>query len=445
MSAGLFLPLALWLLTRAAQGQTFELLHSFPSQNGGFNNPLVKGRDGSVYGLVFTNNGPDGSLVRVDSNGKVTNLVYLKGVYGRSLVQGSDGSFYCTGDQVFRVSLDGTVTTLSTNRPGPSALVLGSDGNFYGPAGGGLSVKIGGGTLFFGTLLRMTPSGSLTTLVQFDGTDGVIPETSLVPAGDGSFYGTTYGTGSAAGGYSGTVFNVTTNGALTTLASFFGPGPEPGANLVLGTDGSLYGTTYLGGAYGLGQVFKVTLDGTLTTLVDFDGNNGQHPGGGLVLAHDGNFYGTTVEGGTSFGNPNALNGSGYGTVFQMTPDGTLTTVHSFDGSDGMSPEITLVEGPDGNLYGTTYFGTRSIDGPGMLFRIVLPQPTPPPRLALALNGNQVVLSWPTNAVGFTLQSSSDLNSSANWTDSTDSPVIVADQYFVTNSTFAAAQFYRLKK
>ncbi len=448
MAAGLFLALALWLLPRAAQGQTFQLLHSYPSQNGTLDNPLIKGIDGIIYGLVFTNNGTNGSLVRVDSNGNVTNLVHFNQAIS-SLVQGRDGSFYCAGVavgvvQMLRINPDGTLTELGVfTHGGPTAWVQGSDDNFYGITHGvesGTTLKITGD----GTLFRMTPSGSLTTLIQFDGTNGGggLPG-DLIQGGDGNLYGLT--SINEGGWFSDTFFSATTNGSLTTLDSwsqvfestvFINPGPD---NLVFGSDGNLYGTSFFGDA-GLGSVVRVTPDGTMTTLADFDGNNGMHPGAALVLAHDGNFYGTTLEGGDSFGNPNALNGEGYGTVFQMTPDGTLTTIHSFDGSDGQSPEIPLVEGPDGNLYGTTYSGTQAITGSGMLFRIVMP-----PTLTIAQGGNQLVLSWPTNAAGFVLEAADSLSSSTTWSTNSDTPIITGGQNTITVSNPTGSKFYRLQK
>jgi uncharacterized repeat protein (TIGR03803 family) len=129
--------------------------------------------------------------------------------------------------------------------------------------------------------------------------------------------------------------------------------------LILGADGNLYGTTSSGGAHNLGVVFKVTFSGTLTVVHDFAGapNDGASPFVGLVLASDGNFYGTTAEGGSN----------GDGAVFQMTPDGTVTLLHSFGGSDGVEPLAALVQASDGNLYGTTAAGGGM--GAGAVFKI----------------------------------------------------------------------------
>ncbi|MGB6480590.1 MAG: choice-of-anchor tandem repeat GloVer-containing protein [Candidatus Sulfotelmatobacter sp.] len=117
-------------------------------------------------------------------------------------------------------------------------------------------------------------------------------------------------------------------------------GEEPSAGLVQGIDGNLYGTTFLGGtesrlcntnSRGCGTVFKITTGGTLTTLLFFDGGNGGAPSG-LIQGTDGNFYGTTQGGGVG---SNCENGCG--TVFRVSPSGTLTTLHSFNATDGAFP------------------------------------------------------------------------------------------------------------
>jgi len=133
---------------------------------------------------------------------------------------------------------------------------------------------------------------------------------------------------------------------FTTLHSFdLTDGGNTYAGLVQATDGNLYGTTVGGGAKGDGTVFKITPSGTLMTLYSFCSKSGCTDGyfpAGLVQATNGNFYGTTA--------------GGHGTVFKVTPSGTLTTLHSFNGTDGSSPRAGLVQATDGNFYGTTYSG-----------------------------------------------------------------------------------------
>jgi uncharacterized repeat protein (TIGR03803 family) len=156
-----------------------------------------------------------------------------------------------------------------------------------------------------------SPAQTFRSLVSFDGSNGAGPTLgSLVQDKDGNLYGTT-GRG---GAYDdGTVFKITREGRLTTLYSFCSQtdctdGSLPQAGLVLGADGKLYGTTGAGGVYGDGTVFKITREGTLTTLHSFDGTDGSEPDDGLLLGADGKFYGTTLYGGAN----------GYGTVFSLT-------------------------------------------------------------------------------------------------------------------------------
>jgi uncharacterized repeat protein (TIGR03803 family) len=196
------------------------------------------------------------------------------------------------------------------------------------------------------------PAQTFTSLVSFDGTNGANPLGSLVQGFDGSFYGTT----SAGGAYGkGTVFKITAGGTLTTLYSFCPQGGNctdglnPNAGLALGIDGSFYGTAYAGGTNFDGTVFKITPQGTLTTLHRFDGSDGAEPGA-LIQGADGSFYGTTFVGGANNG----------GSIFKITPQGTLTTLHSFcaaaNCADGTEPNGAIVQATDGNFYGTTYAG-----------------------------------------------------------------------------------------
>jgi uncharacterized repeat protein (TIGR03803 family) len=284
------------------------------------------------------------------------------------LVQATNGNFYGTtaegGDHdygtVFKITPAGTLTTLhrfdDTDGAHPYAgLVLATDGDFYGTTfsgGANLSDCNGDGC---GTVFKITPGGTLTTLYSFGNTDGANPFGGLVQATNGDFYGTTENGG--ANTY-GTVFKITPGGTLTTLYTLlytFGntDGANPFGGLVQATNGDFYGTTLGGAGYcddnGCGTVFKITPAGTLTTLYSFcsqlNCTDGYSPFG-LVQATNGNFYGTTMEGGANES----------GTVFKITPAGTLTTLHSFDGTDGSNPEAGLVQATNGDFYGTTANG-----------------------------------------------------------------------------------------
>jgi len=173
--------------------------------------------------------------------------------------------------------------------------------------------------LFVG-LAIISPAQTLTTLANFNGTNGANPQGGpLVQGTDGNFYGTTSSGGTMG---KGTIFKITTAGTLTTLYSFSGgtDGGQPHAGLIQATDGNFYGTT-LGGAEDAGTIFKITPGGTLTTLYSFSGKDGATPDAGLAQGTDGNFYGTTLGGGNSSS----------GTVFKITPGGALTTLYSFTG------------------------------------------------------------------------------------------------------------------
>lgn len=242
-----------------------------------------------------------------------------------------------------------------TNGSHPAALTLGVDGNFYGTTqyGGSYGTNIfhdyGYG---YGTVFKVTPSGTFTTLVNFDLTNGANPAAALTLGTDAIFYGTTTTGGS--NGY-GTVFKVTTNGTFTTLVDFnLTNGAGPATPLILGGDGNFYGTAG-GGTSGQGLVFRMTTNGTLSTVVNFHVRAGYgYISSALALGSDDNFYGTAYSGGGE-----------YGTVSEVTVNGTLTTLVHFNGFNDGPGDLTL--GRDGNLYGTTYLG-GSADG-GTVFRV----------------------------------------------------------------------------
>jgi uncharacterized repeat protein (TIGR03803 family) len=255
------------------------------------------------------------------------------------------------------------------------ALTQGTDGYLYG-------TTYYGGTHTFGSVFKVAPDAKFTTLYSFcptdvngDCTDGAEPYGGLVQSTDGSFYGTTTIGGPDEGG---TVFKITSDGTLTTLYGFV-PGTYPYAALIQATDGNFYGTTSEGGAYGYGNVFEITPGGTLTTLYSFcslsNCADGSYPDGGLIQAADGNFYGTTAAGGSGSSSPKG----GGGTVFKITPAGTLTTLYNFcsqsDCTDGEGPTGALVQSADGDFYGTTSDGGANLfcdaefGGCGTVFRI----------------------------------------------------------------------------
>ncbi len=313
-------------------------------------------------------------------------------------VQARDGNFYGTTSAggahsnsmcltypagcgtAFKMTPGGVLSTLysfcsSTNCADgavPVGLVRGSDGNFWGTTSGG-------GTYGnYGTFFTISSTGALTTLHSFDGADGSSPAI-VVQATDGNFYGTT----SSGGAYNaGTIFKISPNYpyVLTPLYSFCSQtncadGYYPLAGLVQGSDGNFYGTTYFGGANDAGVVFKITATGALTTLYSFCSQancaDGANPVAGLVQGADGNFYGTAYMGG---GNTSCTYGCG--TVFKISPEYpyTLTRLHSFDNADGYGPTGSPVQGTDGNFYDTTIEGGAYLVG--TVFKISPEYPYP---------------------------------------------------------------------
>jgi uncharacterized repeat protein (TIGR03803 family) len=361
-------------------GTTFTTLVSFDGTDGANSAAgLIRATDGNFYGTTSEGGAnSDGTVFRISPSGVLTTLYSFCARSGCSdganpvaaLIQATDGNLYGATESgtIFKITLSGTLTTLGgTGGQDPvAALIQGKDGNFYGTTvrGGANTCTLRPGyRVSCGTVFKITPSGTVTTLASFSQANGFAPASPLIQASDGNFYGTTPDGGANYPGF-GTVFKLTPSGVLTVLHSFDGTdGEKSFAALVQGTDGNFYGTTSFGGGnpnFG-GTVFKITPTGTLTTLHSFGSGDGTGASAALIQATDGNFYGTT----SGFGVSNL------GTVFKITPSGTLTTLHTFDGADGELPYSTLVEGTNGNLYGTTEFGASSAcsEGCGTIFSL----------------------------------------------------------------------------
>jgi uncharacterized repeat protein (TIGR03803 family) len=290
--------------------------------------------------------------------------------YSGIIAQGRDGDLYtttpwggsfCTGGcgTVFKITPSGTLTVVYNFNFGTSGvapfggLTLGTDGTFYG-------TTETNGKFNYGTLFKITAGGTLTTLYNFGPCgypclEGVYPKAPPVQGTDGNFYGTT--TFLSNGGNEGVVYKITPAGKYTTLYVFsLTSGYNPEAPLIQGTDGNFYGTTALGGksvqpvCYGVnstcGTVFKMTPAGKVTFTYQFDQTHGAGPIGPVIQGTDGNFYGTTSAGGAS----------GFGIAFKLTSAGVLTVLHDFMGTDGQTPDAGLVQANDGNFYGVTSAG-----------------------------------------------------------------------------------------
>lgn len=234
-----------------------------------------------------------------------------------------------------------------------ASLVQGTDGNFYG------TTTDGGG---YGTVFKVTSTGAVKALHSFRYADGAYPAAGLTLGSDGNFYGaTSAGADNSCDMGCGTIFRITPGGVFSTLHSFSSSdGANPTAPPIQATDGNFYGTTAYGGGddtctVGCGTVFRMSVAGALTTLHSFNSHDGANPFAALFQGTDRNFYGTTLAGGANgFCNFEGL--SGCGTVFKISPAGALTTLHSFDGNDGANPFAALIEAADGNFYGTTFDG-----------------------------------------------------------------------------------------
>jgi uncharacterized repeat protein (TIGR03803 family) len=290
--------------------------------------------------------------------------------------QGADGNFYGVTagganreGTVYELTLEGKIITLYNfcsqtdciDGEGPSGIIQAADGNLYGTTYGGgpnRSQDCDG----CGTVFKITPSGTFTSLYSFcsqaNCADGLNPSSGLVQASNGNFYGTTPFGGA---NNHGTVFEITPAGKLTTLYSFCPQtncpdGAEPYPGLTLATNGSLYGTTSFGGANESGAIFEITPAGKFTTLYSFTVYEALP--NSLIQAADGTFYGTTQSTGTT------------GTVFHFIPPGNVTTLYTFcsigECYDGSNPNAPVAQGTDGNLYGTTLLGGR---GEGTIFRV----------------------------------------------------------------------------
>lgn len=374
------LTLAIAASNTVAHAQSFSVLYDFGSKSGDPSTPsyagiVAQGRDGNLYSTAGHGGTCCGAVFQITPAGKLKTLYSFtgNGTDGAfpqgGLTLGTDGNFYgttyeggsATAGAVFRVTPGGAAKTLHSFTGGSDGAypyappVEGNDGNFYGTTtAGGNTVKCNGGC---GSIYKITPAGALTTLYQFDITNGYAPYAPLVLGTDGNFYGTaTNGTSANAG----VVFRITPAGKFTLLFSF-DPihGQNPFSGLVQGADGNFYGTTFDGGSTGGGVVFKITPAGHLTVLHSINGTtDGRNPYGGLVLGSDGNFYGANAYGGTV----NSKCSNGCGTLFKITPKGAYSVIYKFDSTTGAQASVTPFQHTTGLVYGdTTVGGTGNVN------------------------------------------------------------------------------------
>jgi len=273
--------------------------------------------------------------------------------YPALLAQGQDGNLYGGTffegkygyGTAFSMTLGGGLTTLydfdSSDGNGVwGGLSMGLDGNFYG-------TTYQGGGQHFGTIFQIKSDGTFTPLYNFaNAGDGAYPKVPPTPAPDGNLYGVT-GNGTIAVAY-----RITPAGKFTVLATLPSQSYSP---LVLGGDGLLYGMTEYGGDFNQGTAFSLSAKGVLKVIHSFRGGDGAQPVSPLLLAADGNFYGTTSDGGPQNG----------GVVFKLSPSGTYSILRSFQSVDlvnGYAPTAGLVIGSDGFLYGFNSLGGALGDG-----------------------------------------------------------------------------------
>jgi uncharacterized repeat protein (TIGR03803 family) len=354
---------------------------------------LIQGIDGNFYGTTHGGNGSCFSPGRCGSVFKVTPAGVLTTLWSfcsksycadgdapmGSLMQtangniygvteyGGGGSPYCQAcGTIFKITPEGYLTRFysfcallncADGAVPTGGLIQGSNGNFYGTTSAG-------GANFGGTVFQITPSRKLTTLYTFcslpNCPDGSQPTGSLVQAPNGNFYGET-SFGGASGG--GTIFEITPGGKLTTLFDFNGPDDFfPLGGLMQAANGDLYGVTEAVGTNIGGTIFKITSADQISFVYTFCGSTsfghlpycpfGVSPNGPLAQGNDGNFYGTTFEGGLR----GCSNNTSCGTIFEMTPEGVLTTVYKLNRSTGTYPFAGLLQATNGIFYGTTSDG-----------------------------------------------------------------------------------------
>lgn len=375
---------ALALLTMAvisAPAQTFTTLHDFAGADGtGSWGAVVQGSDGALYGTTYYGGNGGGTVFKISTSGTLTTLYTFCALSGCAdgaqprarLGETANGDFYSTTSTgglgscpsgcgtVYKITPSGTLTTLysfsGTDGSDPTdGLVPAANGYLY-------ATTVQGGVnqcppfVGCGTVFRITTGGSLTSLHSFTGSDGSQVYARVVQAENQELYGSASGgDNDACPGGCGTIYKMTPNGVLTMLHSFNGTdGAAPVGGLIQTANGTLYGETNLGGANNHGAIYKITPNGALTTVYSFCSQShcadGAGPSADMVQANDGDFYGTTQSGGAG----------GQGTIFKITPGGTLTILHHFCSqsgcTDGAKPEGGLTQATNGDFYGTTLNG-----------------------------------------------------------------------------------------
>jgi len=364
-------------------GTDYGIVHRFDliGGDGGSPNAVTEGRDGVLYGTAVRGGSRSGYpgagiIFKVNKDGSdysVLRSFQFDDEAGSNpestVVEGSDGALYgTTPGRVFRINRDGSdFSVLHTFAGGtndgtwPAAeLVEAGNGALYG-------TTTSGGNSNLGTIFRLNKDGSgYAVLRSFSGLDGAVPRAALLVVGGDTLYGTTVSGGVSSNGV---VFRMDLDGGSYVVLHSFAEGGQDGAypraGLLRGSDGVLYGTTSSGGGTNRGTVFRLHPDGTgYAVLHSFPGNSvqGWNPSVSLVEGPDGWLYGTTSNGGDA----------NYGTIFRLNKDGSgFAVLRSFAGRDGSGPDSVLIKGSDGALYGTAAGGGDS--GYGTVFSLSIAQ------------------------------------------------------------------------
>lgn len=399
---------------------TFRTLINFDGTNGAYApSGLIQGIDGNLYGTTSGGgkNG-DGTVFKMTTAGKVTTLYSFcskaKCADGNSpeaaLLLATNGNFYGTTKfggvgpcvigtatgcgTIFEITPEGKLTTIYTfckkggecsDGAEPEApLIEGTDGDFYG------TTFYGGNSNDAGTLFSITAAGELTTRYTFcskggqDCTDGAYPEGAIVVSAAGDLYLATAGGGKesskameGSNPCDGLLDKIDEKYVLFVLYSLCLPpggiGPvggltvgqnAPGTKADVIEDLLFYGATGGGGTNLSGVIYSITSEKKYTDIYDFCAKgecaDGAYPAAGVIEGTDGNLYGTTAGGN---GNSKCPSLNGCGTVYEITPEGTLTTLHSFAGSDGKNPRSTLMQATNGVYYGTRFLAEQEAMAP----------------------------------------------------------------------------------
>ena len=350
----------------SSTGANFSILNGFADWGNTPNGDLYRNTDGNFYGMTQRGGIYDnGTIFKMTSAGVITilrNFDYTNdGAYPEGeLIRGADGNLYgmtvsggaSTSGTIFKISTAGVFTVIRSFNYNPDGagphghLILSTDGNFYG-------ITSSGGTYGYGTIFKMTASGTYTVLRALNGTtDGGPSYGSITEGTDGNLYGITYGGGT---NNIGTIFKIAkTGGSFSVLRNFAytTDGGNSKSDLIQATDGNLYGLTPAGGTNGIGTIFKITPTGTFTVIRHLSSTDGQNPIGNLMQSTDGFLYGMAHGG-----------ANGAGTFYKISTAGAFTLLHSFKtDTEGSDPNGSVIRSTDGNLYGLTSYGGPNFGG-----------------------------------------------------------------------------------